>query len=130
MLGGLFVCGLIGSCIGAIKENNKSEIPAENWANKELYHKDIMDGVPTEQIMRNVRNGKYKEIKKYPKPPKTSDGRNIIQNSRLYNEDMKNYSAYQVQKWVEQGKYNLSPEELKKEQEYWEKKMDYLYSLL
>lgn len=129
MLGGLFVCGLIGSCIGAIKENNKSEIPAENWANKELYHKDIMDGVPTEQIMRNVRNGKYKQ-KPHPEPHRTPDGRIYIENSRLWRKDVDTYGAYQAQKWAEQGKYNLTPEELEEEHKYWEEKMEYIYSLL
>ena len=32
----------------------------------------------------------------------------------LYKEDIKKYDAYQVGKWVKQGRYNLTPEELKK----------------
>ena len=33
-------------------------------------------------------------------------------------------------KWVKQGKYNLTPEELNKEEERIKKKFDYLYNLL
>lgn len=56
----LFIISIIGTIIGLIKEKCEPEIPAENWANKELYHKDIMDGVPIEQRMKNLKNGKYK----------------------------------------------------------------------
>lgn len=130
MLGGLFVASLIVSCVQAIKEAWEPEIPAENWANKELYHQDIMNGVPIEERMRNVRNGKYKLTEKHPEPHRTADGRIIIENCDLYNEDVKNYGAYQAQKWVQQGKYNLTPEELKKKHEEHEAKLEYIKSLL
>ena len=57
MLGGLFIASLIGTCAELFKESNQKTIPAENWANKELYHKDLMSGMPTKQIMKNVENG-------------------------------------------------------------------------
>lgn len=60
MLNLLFIISIICSIIGAIKEAFTPEIPAENWANKELYHKDVMDGVPLEQRLKNVAKGKYK----------------------------------------------------------------------
>lgn len=56
----LFILSIVCSIVCAIKNACTPEIPAENWANKELYHKDIMDGVPIEQRLKNVKNGKYK----------------------------------------------------------------------
>ena len=131
MFDGLFIASLICTCVQGIKESCQPTIPAENWANKELYYKDLMAGVSVEQRMKNVKNGKYKLTEKYPEPhrdPKT--GKIIIENCKLYNEDVKNYGAYQAQQWVKQGKYNLTPEELAKQQEEYKKKWEYLYSLL
>ena len=56
----LFIISLIGTCVHAFKETYEEEIPAENWANKQLYHEDIMKGVSEEQRMKNLKNGKYK----------------------------------------------------------------------
>lgn len=130
MLHGLFIASLIGTVCQAVKEARQPVIPAENWSNKELYHKDLMSGVSIEQRMKNLKNGKYKLTETYPEPHRMKDGRIIIENCKLYNEDVKNYGAYQAQKWVKQGKYNLEPEELAKEKERIKAKMDYLYSLL
>jgi hypothetical protein len=130
MFDGLFIASLIGTCVQAIKEHCEPVIPAENWANKELYHEDIMNGVPIEQRMNNLKNGKYKMSKTYVEPHRTKDGRILIENCKLYNEDVKNYGAYQAQQWVKQGKYNLEPEELKKEEEHIKAEMDYLFSLV
>lgn len=131
MLHGIFIASLIGTCVQAIKEVCQPIIPAENWANKDLIYKDRMSGVSEKQILKNVENGKYKITKTYPEPhrdPKT--GKIIIENCRMYYDDVKKYGAYQAQQWVKQGKYNLTPEELEKEHEYYKKKMEYLYSLL
>lgn len=130
MLEGLFIASLICTCSQLIKEACQPTIPAEYWGNKELYHKDLMDGVPIEQRMKNLENGKYKLVEKYPEPHRDENGKIIIENCTLYKEDVKKYGAYQAQKWVKQGKYNLSPEELEKEREKYKKKMEYLYSLL
>lgn len=130
MLGGLFTASLIATCCQLIKEKLEPEIPAENWANYDLYHKDMMDGMSAEQRMKNLANGKYKQTESYPKPhkdPKT--GKIIIENSLLYKEDCKKYGAYQAYKWMKQGKYNLSPEELQKEHERIKKHFEHLYSL-
>lgn len=131
MLHGLFIASLISTCKQVMKEHFAPTIPAENWANKELYYKDIMSGVPVEQRMENVKNGKYKLTETYPEPhrdPKT--GKIIIENNLLYESDLKTYGAYQTMQWVKQGKYNLSPEELKKEEERLKAKLEYMYSLL
>ena len=58
----LLVISLIGSAYQAIKEYLEPEIPAENWANRELYYKDMVDGVSVEQRMKNLKNGKYKIV--------------------------------------------------------------------
>ena len=60
MFDGLFIASIIGSCYQAIKEVFEPTIPAENWANKELYHKDVMNNTSVEQRMKNLKNGKYK----------------------------------------------------------------------
>ena len=130
MFDGLFIVSLVATCVQGIKEKLAPTIPAENWANKGLYHKDMMNGVPIEQRMKNLKNGKYKLTQAYPKPHRDlASGKIIIENCALYKEDVKNYGAYQAQKWVEQGKYNLTPEELKKEREKYKKKMERLYSI-
>ena len=126
----LFIISIVGTVAQVIKETNTKTIPAENWANKELYHKDIMDGVSIEQRMKNLENGKYKLTETYPKPHRDHvSGKIMIENCKLYYEDVEKYGAYKVQQWVEQGKYNLSQEELKKEEERIKAKYKRLYSL-
>ena len=115
MLGLLFVVSLIGTCSQLIKENYASTIPAENWANKELYYKDIMDGVSAEERMKNLKNGKYKQEEVYPEPHRNANGKIVIENYSLYNDDYKKHGALQTMKWAEQGKYNLDAEELEVE---------------
>lgn len=130
MFDGLFIASLITTCIQGIKEKLEPTIPAENWSNYDLYHQDMMDGVSIEQRMKNIENGKYKLTETYPEPHRDAKtGKIIIENSKLYNEDVKNYGAYQAQQWVKQGKYNLTPEELKKEEERIKKHFEYLYSI-
>lgn len=117
MLDGLFIVSIIGSCVQAIKESNTSKIPADNWANKDLIDIDKMNDVSEKQILVNARNGRYKIKKEYPKPHRNERGQIIIENSLLYDHDYRAYGALQTTKWVEQGKYNLIQEELKKEDE-------------
>lgn len=130
MFDALFIVSIIGGAVQAIKEACEPVIPAKNWANKELYYKDIADGVPIEQRIKNLENGKYKMNNVHPEPHRNpADGKIVIENCKLYYEDVQNYGAYQAQQWVEQGKYNLEPEELKKEMERIKAKYKYLYSL-
>lgn len=104
----LFIVSIIGSVVQLIKETFTPTIPAENWANKELYHKDIMNGVSVEQRMKNLENGKYKLIETYPEPHRNpKNGKIVIENYKLYYEDVDKYGAWQAQRWVERGKYNL-----------------------
>lgn len=127
MFGLLSVIGIVCTGYQLIKEAITPEIPAENWANMELYHKDIMSGMPIEERLKNVRNGRYKLIETHPKPHRDSrTGKIIIENCSLYNQDLQNYSVSQVYKWVEQGRYNLDGEALKQEQERIKKKYENL----
>lgn len=131
MLDGLFIISLIGTAIQWCKETFSKEIPASHWANKELYYKDLMNGVPVEQRIKNAENGKYRITKTYPEPHRDPvSGKIIIENCRLYKEDVRNYGAVQAQQWVRQGKYNLTPEESEAEREYYRAKMQDLYDLL
>lgn len=109
---------LLGTLLEGVKESTEPTIPAEYWANKELYHRDVMNGVSSEQLLKNLRNGKYRIpeeiIKAYPVPHREATGkmRIMIENCELYNEDIAKYGALQAHKWREQGKYNLNAKEL------------------
>lgn len=115
MLHGLFIASLVGNCVEIVKEKFAKPIPAENWANRELYNKDLMAGMSAEQLMKNVEDGKYKgevkEKEKFPEPHRNKDGKIRIENYKLYQADVKKYNPYQVAQWVKQGRYNLEPEE-------------------
>jgi hypothetical protein len=130
MFDGLFVLSLVDTCVRVIKESFTPTIPAENWANKELHNNYIIDGVSIEQCMKNLENGKYKLTEVYSKPHRDPVSCKImIENCLLFEEDKREYGVSQAYKWVEQGKYNLSPEELKKEKERIKAKYGYLYSI-
>ena len=136
MFGGLFVVSLVGSIVQTIKESVEPEIPAENWANKKLYYEDLVSGVSAEQRLKNVKNGKYRIAKvqdtnKYPESHRDAmTGKIIIDNFELYKNDVYKYDVTQVTKWMEQGKYNLTPEEIKKREGKINKKFEKLYELV
>lgn len=136
MFGGLFVVSIISSCTQAIKKSIEPTIPAENWANKELYYQDVINGVSVKQRMKNVECGKYRlsnfnseSQKKYPEPHRGEDGKIVIENCLLYNSDLKKYGTIKTMEWVKQGKYNLDEEGLKKERERVKKEYEILYSI-
>ena len=60
-MGVLFIISIIGTIVQLIKEACTVPVPDENCAHMELYYKDIVDGVPLEQCMKNIENGKYKQ---------------------------------------------------------------------
>lgn len=101
-----------------IKEACTPTLTAEHWANKELQHKDRMNGMSEKDILKNAERGRYyipKEVAQaYPVPHRETDGRHrlIIENCELHREDVNQFGAYQAQKWLEQGKYNLNAAEL------------------
>lgn len=132
MLDGLFIASIISNCIDEIKRVFEPTITAEQRANEKLLNEDIIKGVPYEQIKKNIKNGKYRltepqvEIK-YPEPHRNSvNGKIIIENCTLYNQDLMNYNGYQVMEWAKQGKYNLTPEELEKERKEYKEKQEAL----
>ena len=134
MFNGLLIASLLGAIVDGIKTAFVPTIPAENWANKELYYKDLMDGVSAEQRMKNAKNVKYKLTetytephRTYPEPHRTEDGKIFIENYKSYKEDLREYGVQQTYKWVEQGKYNLTPEELEKELERIKKEFGFEY---
>ena len=129
MFDGLFIVSIIGNCYKAIKNAFEPTIPAENWANKELYYQDVMNGVSAEQRMKNVQNGKYKMEVKYPEPHRDPvSGKIMIENYELYKADILKYDGYKVYTWLHQGKYNLSPEEVEKRMEEYKKKLNRMCS--
>lgn len=118
---------VVGFLSDKIKKITSPTITANQRANKELLDKDIIKGVPYEQIQQNIKNGKYRlppqTKKEYPEPHRDpSTGKIIIENCTLYNQDLMNYNGYQVMEWAKQGKYNLSPAELEKEREKYKEK--------
>lgn len=124
------IVSIVFSTVQAIKDAFTPTIPAENWANKELYYKDVMNGVPVEQRLKNVENGKYKMTNAYPEPHRDPvSGKIIIENNLLYKKDLAAYGAVQTMQWVKQGKYNLTSEELKKENERLKKEFENLYRI-
>lgn len=101
-----------------IREVFEKPIPAENWENKELYHQDIMNGVPIEKRLKYAKQGRYcipKEITEaYPNPHRDPNSKKIIiENNELYKKDYQQYGGSLVNKWKEQGKYNLNTDELR-----------------
>ena len=69
------------------------------------------------EVVKNAERGKYKLTEVYPEPHRNVAGKIVIENCLLYNQDLNKYGAVQTMKWADQGKYNLTPEELKKEKE-------------
>lgn len=128
MLNGLFVVSMISTVVELIAERFVKVVPAENWANKDLWNEDMAKGIPIEQRMKNLENGKYKQTAVYSKPHRDSNGKVIIENGQLYYNDISKHDPLQVQKWVEQGKYNLMSEQLKKEEQRIADKYKRLYS--
>ena len=131
----LGIFSIISTCFQGVKEASTPALTAEHWANKELHHKDIMSGMSRPEILKNAQRGRYyipKEIAQaYPVPHREPDGqkRIIIENDELHKADIAQYGAYQAQKWVKQGKYNLNPEELEIVHLQIERRFQYLYSL-
>ena len=87
MFDGLFIVSIVGACVQTIKEACEPVVVA---ANEETYPEPHRDPV---------------------------SGKIMIENCKLYYEDIDKYGASQAQKWVKQGKYNLSPEDFEKEKE-------------
>ena len=118
-----------------IKEACAPTITVEQWANKELYKQDQLNGMSEKELERNLRKGRYyipNEIfDAYPTPHREPDGKHRlnIENCELHREEVKKYGAIQVHQWAEQGKYNLNTKELEYTHAQFEKKNLELYEL-
>lgn len=127
MFGALSIIAGIYTGYQLIKEACEQPIPTENWGDKEQFYKDMFHSNKNpKQVMKGLENGKYKLTEEYTEPHRNEKGEIIIENCDLYKEDMRKYGAYQTYKWVEQGKYNLDPIELRKQRMRWEKESERL----
>jgi hypothetical protein len=114
----LGIVAIISTCIQGIKEATSKTLTAEDWANKELQNRDRMNGMSEKEIIKNAERGRYHIPKSvfeaYPVPHREKSGQNriIIENCELHKKDVAQYGAYEAQKWVKQGKYNLTEKEL------------------
>jgi len=108
--------GVLGFAAGIIGESNRKRRDRE-------YYERAMErmGKPTSTMPKATHPEPHRD-------PKT--GKIVIENSQLYNADVKQFGAVKAQQWVKEGKYNLSPEELRKEEDRIKAEMDYLFSLL
>lgn len=107
MLHGLFIVSLFVTIGQLIKEKNEPIIPSEYWTNKDLIYKDKMSGISAKEFEENLHSGKYIVTEKYQEPYRNEKGKIIIQNCKLWREDLYKYGALQTKKWAKQGKYNL-----------------------
>ena len=129
MLNGLSIASIISAAIQGMKNVCTPTIPSEKWANRELQHQDRMNGMSEKEILKNVEKGRYILKEKYPEPHYNEHGQIMIENCKLWNEDLSKYGAAQAMKWAKQGKYNLEGEALKKEQERIEEHFEELMKL-
>lgn len=130
MFDGLFIVSIFGSALQALKEAFEPVAPAGNWANKELYYNDLVNGVPVEQRMKNAQNGRYRLNEVYPEPHRDPvNNKIVIENASLYRDDVQKYGVCQAREWMKQGRYNLNPDELAREKkrikEYYDGLMKY-----
>ena len=88
------------------------------------------------EILKNAQKGRYyipKEVfQAYPEPHREPDGKKriCIENCELHKADVAQYGAYQADKWVKQGKYNLNEAELEITHLQYEKERIEMYKLV
>lgn len=108
-----------------IKEKCTPVIPAENWQNRELIQKDILNPeCSNNQFMKNLANGKYRKTEQTTEPHRDSAGNIIIDNTVLFWEDVNShqYSTAQIEQFKQSGRYNLSAEESQMQREQQKRK--------
>ena len=108
-----------------IQENCTPVIPAENWKNRELIQKDILNPeCNNNQFMRNLTNGKYRKLERAAEPHRDSAGNIIIDNTVLFWEDVNShqYSTVQIERFKQSGRYNLTVEESQMQREQQKRK--------
>ena len=122
------ILGIIGILFASkelIKEKCTSVIPAENWQNRELIQKDILNPeCSNNQFMKNLANGKYRKSEQVTEPHRDKAGNIIIDNTVLFWEDVNShqYSTAQIERFKQSGRYNLTAEELQMQREQQKRK--------
>lgn len=108
-----------------IQEKCTPVIPAENWQNRELIQKDILNPeCSNNQFMKNLANGKYRKPEQAAEPHRDSAGNIIIDNAVLFWEDINShqYSTAQIERFKQSGRYNLTVEESQMQREQQKRK--------
>lgn len=108
-----------------IKEKCTPVIPAENWQNRELIQKDILNpDCSSNQFMKNLANGKYRKPEQVTEPHRDKAGNIIIDNTVLFWEDVNShqYSTAQIERFKQSGRYNLTAEESQMQREQQKRK--------
>ena len=108
-----------------IKEKCTPVIPAENWQNRELIQKDILNpDCSNNQFMKNLVNGKYRKPEQAAEPHRDNAGNIIIDNTVLFWEDVNShqYSTAQIEQFKQSGRYNLTAEESQVQREQQKRK--------
>lgn len=103
-----------------IQEKCTPVIPAENWQNRELMQKDILNpDCSNKQLIRNLANGKYRKPEQAAEPHRDRAGNIIIDNTVLFWEDVNlhQYSIAQIERFKQSGRYNLTAEESQMQRE-------------
>ena len=108
-----------------IKEKCTPVIPEENWQNRELIQKDILNPeCSNNQFMKNLANGKYRKTEQAAEPHRDNAGNIIIDNTVLFWEDVNShqYSTTQIERFKQSGRYNLTAEESQMQREQQKRK--------
>lgn len=108
-----------------IQEKCTPKIPAENWQNRELIQKDILNPDCTnKQFMKNLASGKYRKPEQAAEPHRDSAGNVIVDNTVLFWKDVNShqYSVEQIERFKQSGKYNLTAEESQMQREQQKRK--------
>lgn len=127
MLHGIFIASLIIAVVQLVKESLEKPIPLENLENKILMKQDKKNGISDKELRKNIRNGKYILNENYSAPPRTKEGYVIVEDNISYKEDCEKYGWVEARFMAKKGKYNLSEEEKKKEEERVDKKYKNVY---
>ena len=108
-----------------IQEKCTPVIPAENWQNRELIQKDILNpDCSNDQLMKNLASGKYRKPEQAADPHRDTKGNVIIDNTVLFWEDVNShqYSTVQLERFKQSGRYNLTAEESQMQREQQKRK--------
>lgn len=122
------ILGIIGILFASkelIKEKYTPVIPAENWQNRELIQKDILNPeCSNNQFMKSLANGKYRKPEQAVEPHRDNAGNIIIDNTVLFWEDVNShqYSTTQIERFKQSGRYNLTAEESQMQREQQKRK--------